>query len=170
MTSKIILKVLLSRAYISFVSHRALVIHRVSGCFGIICGVSLRQLESPLSLFLEIVIQTLPLSQKFISAVSLSRNSGNFCYYLRCHTQLFCNFLCLTQHFSNFLCLTRQICNLLCLLQPFCNFLCLTQYFCNLVFQSASSFGDGCVRALSRVCVRQYKLQIRTNETVEISA
>ena len=78
-------------------------------------------------------------------------NTHFWCLYLLCHTQLFCNFLCLTKHFSNFLCLTRQICNLLCLTQPFCNFLCLTQYFCNLVFRSASSFGDRCVRALSRV-------------------
>ncbi len=64
--------------------NRALVICRVSEWFGIICGVSLWQLESPLSLFLVIAIQTLQLSQNLISAVSLSRN---------------CNFACLTEIF-----------------------------------------------------------------------
>ena len=42
-------------------------------------SIVLQQLESPLSLFLVIVIQTLPLSRNFISAVSLSRNSNFAC-------------------------------------------------------------------------------------------
>ena len=67
------------RENISYVSNRALVIRRVSKCSGIICGVSLRQLESPLSHFLVIVIQSFELSQSYISAVSLSRNRNLYC-------------------------------------------------------------------------------------------
>jgi hypothetical protein len=43
------------------------------------CGVSLRQLESPLSRFLVIVIQSFELTQSYISAVSLSRNCNLYC-------------------------------------------------------------------------------------------
>ena len=73
------LQIFLNRATISYVSNRALVIRRVSKCSGIICGVSLRQLESPLSHFLLIVIQSFELSQSYISAVSLSCNRNLYC-------------------------------------------------------------------------------------------
>jgi hypothetical protein len=67
-------------------------------------SIVLQQLESPLSLFLVIVIQTLPLSRNFISAVSLSCNS-NFA----CLTEIFVIISSVTRNFFVISSVSRNI-------------------------------------------------------------